>query len=197
MFPLLESIYLSDGVFRNLSYHEARMKESTRYFFKKEILVELFTHLSGMNIPAEGLFKIRIIYDTEIQKTEFVPYVANTVRSLKLMYSNTISYDHKIQDRSSLHHLYQQRGDADDILIVKNGFITDTYYANIIFKKDGIWYTPHHFLLKGTMRQSLLDEGRILAADITIDNYWQYQSCKLINAMLGMEGEEISIESIK
>ncbi len=196
MFPLLESIYLNDGVFRNLSYHEERMKESTRDLFKREIRSDLTTLLTGMKIPSKGLYKTRVIYDTEIQKIEFVPYIISPVRSLRLVHSNTITYDHKLQDRSSLHQLYEQREDADDILIVKNGFITDTFYANVIFKKDDAWHTPKHYLLKGTMRQYLLDEGKIVEADITVDNYNYYQSTKLINAMLGMDGNEISIESI-
>lgn len=196
MFPLLESIYLNDGVFRNLSYHEERMKESTRVLFKREIRIDLPTLLKGMKISSKGLYKTRIIYDKEIQKIEFVPYIINPVRSLRLVHSNTITYYHKLEDRSSLHKLYEQRDDADDILIVKNGFITDTFYANIIFQKDDTWYTPKHYLLKGTMRQYLLDEGKILEADITLENYRYFQSAKLINAMLGMDGNEISIESI-
>lgn len=193
---LLESVYLKDGEFRNLAYHEVRMKKSSLHLFKNEIHIELSNLLAGMKIPSRGLFKTRIMYDTQIHQIEFVPYVINPVRSLKLVQSNTITYDHKFQDRSLLHQLYEQRKDADDILIVKNEFITDTYYANIIFKKDDIWYTPRHYLLKGTMRQYLLETEEIKEAEITIDSFRQYESCKLINAMLGMDGEEISMESI-
>lgn len=196
MSPLLESIYLKDGVFRNLSHHEERMKKSINDLFNQEINIELSTLFAGMQIPAKGLYKTRVIYHTEIQKVEFVPYVINPVRSLKLIQSNTITYDHKFQDRSSLHQLYEMRKGADDILIVKNGLITDTYYANIIFKKDDLWYTPQHYLLKGTMRQYLLHAGEIQEAEITVDSYKQYECCKLINAMLGMDGVEISIDSI-
>lgn len=196
MSPLLESIYLKDGVFRNLAYHEVRMRKSSLNLFKKEIPIELSTLFAGMQIPAKGLYKTRVIYHTEIQKVEFVPYVINPVRSLKLIQSNTITYEHKLQDRSSLHQLYEMRKGADDILIVKNGLITDTYYANIIFKKDDLWYTPQHYLLKGTMRQYLLDAGEIQESEITVDSYKQYECCKLINAMLGMDGVEISIDSI-
>ncbi len=193
---LIESIYLKDGEFRNLAYHEVRMRRSLLFLFKNEIQIDLSNFLAGMKIPSKGLFKTRILYDTEIHQIEFVPYVINPVRSLKLVQSNTITYDHKFQDRSSLHHLYEQRKDADDILVVRNGFITDTYYANIIFKKNDLWYTPLHYLLPGSMRHYLLDAGKIKEAEITIDSYRHYESCKLINAMLGMDGEEISMESI-
>lgn len=196
MSRLLESIYLNDGLFRNLSYHEERMKKSIRDIFNMEMAIELSTLLIGMKFPSTGLYKTRIIYDTEIRKIEFVPYLITPVRSLKLIHSDVISYEHKFLDRSSLQSVYDQRGKADDVLMVKNGFITDTYYANIIFKKDNLWYTPKHYLLKGTMRQYLLEKGMILEAVIDEKNYTQYQSCKLINSMLAMNGEEISIELV-
>jgi 4-amino-4-deoxychorismate lyase len=196
MSQLLESIYLNDGVFRNLSYHEERMKKSMRDIFKREMTIELSTLLSGMKFPSTGLYKTRIIYDTKIRKIEFVPYILTPVRSLKLIHSDSISYKHKFLDRSSLHSLYDQRGKADDVLMVKNGFITDTYYANIIFKKNSLWYTPKHYLLNGTMRQYLLEKGMIMEAVIDEKNYTLYQSCKLINSMLAMDGEEISIELV-
>ncbi|MEQ1586514.1 MAG: hypothetical protein ABL895_11590, partial [Cyclobacteriaceae bacterium] len=58
------------------------------------------------------------------------------------------------------------------------------------------WYTPASYLLKGTMRQSLLDAGLIKEATINHANYTQFESCKIINAMLGMEAEEIPVSSI-
>jgi 4-amino-4-deoxychorismate lyase len=193
---LLESIYLNDGAFRNLSYHEERMRKSMRDLFNIEMKIDLGTLLTGMKFSPIGLYKTRIIYDTEIRKVEFVPYIVNPVRSLKLLHSDSISYEHKFLDRSFLHNLYDQRGEADDVLVVKNGFITDTSYANIIFKKNDLWYVPEHYLLKGTMRQYLLEKGMISEAVIDENNYTQYQSCKLINSMLAMDGEEISIELV-
>ena len=193
---LLESIYLNDGVFRNLSYHEARMRKSMVELFNRELTIEFATLFNNTEFPLRGLYKTRVIYDTEVRKIEFIPYKVNPVRSLKLIHSDTISYKHKFLNRSVLDRFYEQRGESDDVLIVKNGFITDTYYANILFKKDNVWYTPKHYLLKGTMRQYLLEQGMILEADIDENNYVQYQSCKLINSMLAMDAAEISIDLV-
>lgn len=196
MSQLLESIYLKHGEFRNLSYHESRMRDASRDLFKKELTIELASTLTEMDYPSQGVYKTRIVYDTKIRMIEFVPYQVNPIRSLKIVHSDTISYEHKFLDRSTLHQLFNQRGDADDILIVKNGFITDTYYANIIFRKEDAWYTPRTCLLKGTMRQYLLDAGLIAEADIDVNNYLNYQSFKLINSMLGVEGQEVRVASI-
>lgn len=196
MYPLFESIYLNDGVFRNLPYHEARMKNSIKILFDQESKIELATQLSKISFPVQGLFKTRIIYGTESNDVEFVPYTIRPVQSLKLVEGGPICYGHKFTDRTDLAKLLTQRGASDDIIIIKNGLITDSSYANIIFKKGDLWFTPESYLLKGTMRQYLLDNGLIAEANITVFNFHQYQSCKLINSMLGMNGTEIAINSI-
>jgi len=192
---LLESIYLKDGVFRNLEYHEARMKSACLMLFGK-FSINLMEFLSQVAMPTYGLFKTRIIYDTEVRNIEFVYYKPRLMRSLKLIHDNDISYSHKFLDRSNLENLFSQRGVADDILIVKNGNFTDTVYANLIFKKENRWFAPTTFLLRGTMRQSLLDSGLIEETAINVSNYNQFQSLKLINSMVGMDGPEIPISSI-
>jgi 4-amino-4-deoxychorismate lyase len=196
MFRLLESIYLKDGVFRNLPYHEERMRKSWRDLFDSHATIDLYHYFNTIGIPSKGFYKTRVIYDIEIRKVEFVPYVVKPVRSLMLLHSDTISYDYKFLDRQDIDQIYSQRGNADDVLIVKNGFITDTSYANIIFKKEKVWYTPIHCLLKGTMRQSLLDARLIRETTIDVNNYSQFESFRLINSLLGMDGEEIRIEFI-
>lgn len=196
MSQLLESIYLNHGEFRNLFYHQSRMIDASRDLFKKELTIELRSLLTEMDYPSQGVYKTRIVYDTEIRKIEFVPYQVNPIQSLKIVHSDTISYEHKFLDRTALHKLFSQRGHADDILIVKKGFITDTYYANIIFRSKDVWYTPRTCLLKGTMRQYLLDAGLIVEADIDVNNYLTYQSFKLINSMSGVDGQEVPVSSI-
>ena len=118
------------------------------------------------------------------------------VQSLKLVHSDVITYDHKFLDRSGLQNLYNQRDDLDEIMIVKNGFITDASYANVIFRKNEQWFTHKHYILKGTMRQYLLENGTIMEAVIDDHNYLEYESVKLVNAMLGMDSEEIPVKSI-
>jgi 4-amino-4-deoxychorismate lyase len=173
------------------------MRKSLHNLFNSNTALELNTYFKKLDIPLIGLYKTRVIYDREIREVEFVPYVVKPVSSLKLIHSDTVSYDYKFLDRTALNDLYSQRGNADDVLIVKNGYITDTSYANIIFKKAHHWYTPTHCLLKGTMRESLLDAGLIKETKIDSNNYLQFESFKLINSMLASDAEEISIESIQ
>jgi 4-amino-4-deoxychorismate lyase len=196
MYQLLESIYLKDGVFRNLHYHEARMRASALALNGTHLNINLASLLAQQSLPAFGMYKTRILYTKMIDVIEFVPYRAKTVHSIKLIHDDHISYSHKLSDRTRLTELYALRGVSDDILIVKNELITDSYYGNVVFKQNNVWYTPQSYLLKGTMRQSLLEAGLIKEADISLNNYMQFESLKIINAMLGMESQEIPVTAI-
>lgn len=66
--------------------------------------------------------------------------------------------------------LAAQKGDCDEIIIIKNGLVTDTSFTNIAIYKHGMWLTPKHPLLLGTKRAALLEKGIIQEADITVDD---------------------------
>ena len=77
--------------------------------------------------------------------------------------------------------------ECDDILIVKNGRITDTSYANIVVRgSDNTWYTPSTYLLNGTRRQSLLDRGIIKEREITPASLRKFRELHLINSMINI-----------
>jgi 4-amino-4-deoxychorismate lyase len=100
-------------------------------------------------------------------------------------------------DRRELEKLLHKRGDCDDILVVKNGCITDSFYANVVFWNGEVWITPDTPLLPGTMRASLLRNGMIRKSRITPEDLAVYQKLKLINAMNDLqEAPEIPIDSI-
>jgi 4-amino-4-deoxychorismate lyase len=196
MSRLIESIYLKDGEFRNVKYHQLRMESSSKELFGVPNNWTLENKLQSSEYPESGLYKVRVIYDKEVKQIEFVPYLLKPVQSLKLISSDTISYAHKFENRQTLNELYQQRGKCDDIIIVRNGFVTDASYANLIFRKGDEWFTPATFLLAGTMRAFLLDSHRIKSTEIRVEDIVKYDSYKLINAMLGMEAPEIPLSSI-
>ena len=195
MCQLLESIYLNNGKFRNLDYHQARMNRSSVELFGINS-PELINSFANEIIPLSGLFKVRVTYDRVINSIEFIPYKVKPVKALKLLHHDEITYKHKFLDRSQLEALLNQKENADEILIVKSGLITDCSYSNIVFKKGVRWFTPQSYLLNGVMRQSLLKSRQIVEADINETNFREFESCKLINAMLGMDSGEIPVEAI-
>jgi 4-amino-4-deoxychorismate lyase len=110
--------------------------------------------------------------------------------------NNKIYYSLKFTDRSQINGLLKQKGDYDDILIVKNGFITDTSISNIVFYNGNEWTTPATPLLKGTCRDKLLKEGKIKEEIIKINDLHKLKSFCLINAMICGDLLPIPIENI-
>jgi 4-amino-4-deoxychorismate lyase len=192
---LIETIKVVDGQFCNLFHHEQRMIRSLEMLCGVEEDVILDEFLAELTVPQKGIYKCRILYDDVEKDVEFLPYEIRPVKKLKLIESN-LSYDFKYADRKQIEKLFEQREDCDDILIIKKGEVTDTSYANVIFKRDNEWITPWSPLLKGTMRQKLLDEEKIIAEKILLEDIPSFTSIKLINAMLEFDGPEIDVSDI-
>jgi 4-amino-4-deoxychorismate lyase len=92
--------------------------------------------------------------------------------------------------------LFTQRQNHDDILIVKNGLITDTSYSNVAFFDGQLWFTPHQPLLPGTARARLLHEGCLQEAKITLTDLHRFEKCSLINAMLPLGECRVAVDNI-
>lgn len=186
MSRLVESIRLEDGKLLNISLHKARMIRALSDVFGIKTDIDLENFITIPDTAKKGVYKCRIEYDNEIRKVEFIPYLIRRITSLKIVEDNTIIYAHKFADRKQLEELFSMRQKADDILILKNGMVTDTSYANVIFRNfNGDWITPSTFLLSGTRRECLLNNGRIKEAAIASRDIIKYTEVKLINAMIG------------
>lgn len=196
MSRLLESIRLENGNFHRLSYHQKRMDSSVKELSGQKNSIDLFSSLRKYNPPKIGLFKCRVAYDKKIETVEFIPYQIKPVNSLKVVYDQEIAYAHKFTDRNNIGALFNQRQYCDDILIIKNGFVTDSSYSNIIFYDGVNWITPATPLLKGTMRQFLLDTAEIKAAPVRVQDIPSFKSFRLINALLAFDGPEIDVSKI-
>lgn len=196
MSRLIESIRLQAGNFHRMRYHQERMDRSVKELFGQKNTINLFEGLSKQNPPKSGLHKCRVVYAREIESIEFIPYTSRSVNSLKIVYDQEIGYAHKFEDRRKIDLLFSQRQYCDDILIVKNGFVTDSSYSNIIFYDGGKWITPDTPLLKGTMRQFLLDTAEIKATPVQVRDIPSFKSFRIINAMLGFDGPEIDVSKI-
>ncbi|MBW6490062.1 MAG: aminotransferase class IV [Lentimicrobium sp.] len=195
---LFETISIRDGFPENLEWHQQRLEKSIRALFKVRPSLKLAEILE---IPSElriGHYRCRVEYDTKFRNIFFKKCNSVKVRSLKLIEDNDITYDYKFADRSRLDLLFEQRRDCDDVLIVKNGCITDTSFANVIFRNGERWETPDTTLLFGTCQARLLAAGLISQTRITPADLIKYSEFRLINALRGMnDGEAIPVSSIQ
>ena len=175
----LETIRIKDAKIYHLSYHQNRLNSCipNSNIFLAEIIVP----------PNEGLYRCRVIYDNDSYKVSYHSYSKRTIKSLKLVYDDTIVYDKKYADRRELEILMKQKGECSDILVVKNGLVTDTSIANIALKQNGQWFTPSSPLLYGTTRQRLLDKGKLKIRDIKAVDLNDYSQIALMNAMIDFD----------
>ena len=199
---LLETIRLEDGTFSLLAYHQQRMNYSRKVLlgYKSEIdlgkILLASTHEAKKEV--ERLYKCRIIYSEKIEQLEFVPYNLPSINSLKIIFDDQIEYGYKFNDRTRINELFEKRENCDDILIVKNGLVTDTSFANILFYNGKKWLTPAHPLLKGTQRAYLLNKELIETADIRLEDLKYFEKARLINAMIRFEDNlDISLLNIE
>ncbi len=197
---LLETLRYELGEFSNLRFHQNRMNNSRKVLFNCTDEIDLIPVLreSSNNIYDKKLYKCRIVYDTKVRKIEYIPYQIPYINSLKLVRSDEIEYGHKYFDRQKINDLLTQKDKADDIIIVKNGLITDASYANLLFYNGKQWLTPAFPLLKGTQRALLLHQERLHVADIRVEDLRQFNKIRLINAMFKFEDEvDVDIENLE
>jgi len=172
------------------------MQRTRRKVLGLENSLDLQRHLQVPELFKKDLVKCRVLYASTIEKVEFHPYQILPVRSLKIVQDDSISYLHKYEDRTALTQLFHQKGICDDIIIVKNGFVTDSYYANLVFDDDKQLFTPRKPLLEGVRRAKLLEAQIIEAADIRVADFAQFERIHLVNAMMKLGECVVEIENI-
>ena len=198
MYLLVETIKILNGNPQNLIWHQKRFEHSYESQFGKPPGIKLEKILVIPDQFTAGRIKARFLYNRESFTVEFQEYIPAKVRSLKIIYNDYIEYDHKFTDRSAITKMMKEKGDCDDILIVKKGKITDSSIANIVFFDGEKWLTPELPLLKGTTWERLLQGTRIFLQDIKVENLRLFSHFRLINSMLDFEEQEmLEISCIK
>ncbi len=190
----IETIRIEKGRLRNIAYHDRRMNEVRREVWGVDRSVSLETYIDAS--PYEERTRCRVTYGRDVESVEFFPYQIRPVHSLQLVRGGQIEYRRKRADRSELNALFACRGEADDVLIVRGGLLTDTSIANIALGDGTGWYTPASPLLEGTQRDCLLDAGMIRPLDIHADDLSRFQKIRLFNAMIDFGEIEIDCSAI-
>ncbi len=176
-----EVICINNGKPQHLPYHLKRMERTVRDIYNKP-LPEL--HLEIPDEARKGRFKCRVEYADAVRKVEFSPYTQKERKSVALVCDDAICYKYKSTDRRQLARLVQQ-AKTDDVIIVRNGMITDASYCNLVFEDfDGNLFTPSDALLHGTCRQRLIDDGVVKERPIRADELRRYKTVIFINAMM-------------
>ena len=178
---LFETIKIKDGKIFNLQWHNQRLNRSRLELFQEKKLLDLNNYLQA---PQIGLFRCRVLYSKKIEKIQYLPYTPKIFQNFKIVQSR-LQYNHKFNDRSQINQLLEPS--YDEIIIEKEGFLTDTSIANIAFLDGKDWITPKVPLLQGTTRAKLLEEKFLKLENIKKENIKNYSHFALMNAMIGFQ----------
>lgn len=174
-----ETIKCDEGIAFNLEYHNRRIART----------ISLNINLQEYILPINDNFlKCKVLYDEYgVVDVEYSEYEKRTIQSFKIIEDNSIEYAKKSLDRSVLELAFSQRQTADEIIIVKDGLLTDTSISNIALYDGSHWLTPKKPLLLGTTRERLLEHKELIEADLTLADLKSAKKIALLNAMIGMD----------
>lgn len=193
------------GEINNLVYHNVRINKTLsqlsthkNYWDINDIIKPYINKIKKeKSIEEISNYKARILYDLEnVVDVSITPYIMRKVNSLRCVEDNRIDYSLKRADRSSLNELFALRGKCDDVLIIKDGLVTDTTICNVALWNGEKWLTPRRPLLKGTKRESLLDNFVICENDIYINELKYYSKIRLFNALIRWGEIELDLSKI-
>jgi len=178
---LFETIKIEDGLISNIHWHNQRCNRSRKTLFNSQDDINLEAFIRA---PQKGLYRCRIVYNDKIQSIEYIPYQAKKINRIKIIKSQ-INYAYKYNNRDELTQLLKK--EYDDIIIEKDGFLTDTSIANIAFYSNSKWITPKKPLLRGTFREKLLEKNFLILKDIKKEEIKYFSHFALMNAMIGFQ----------
>lgn len=190
----IESIKVENGDVFNLELHTERSSATIFDHFgvKKEIP---FLKILSDYPNKKGLFKFRVLYSDSVIEHSLTPYNLKDKLTVLPIECDNLEYRYKYANREVFDNLVQKRGICDDVLIIKNGFVTDTSYGNILFRLrgDNNLYTPDMPLLKGTKREFLLRKGLIKQRSVKFEELKDCEMVYMINAMIDYLPLEIKL----
>lgn len=184
---LFETIKIVNNEFVNIEYHNDRVNHSRHSLLKTSEQWDLNNLICIPRLNPGQVYKCRFCYYKEPGKVEFLPYQMKRINSMKLIQNDAILYEYKYLDRKVLDQIKLTHSDVDDVIIVKNGKIADSTYANLVFFDGLRWVTPKYPLLKGTKRQKYIDDGIIEVEDLYAEDIVKFSCARIINAMIDLE----------
>ena len=189
----IETIRLENEHMPLIEWHEKRFAYTQLEAFGKIVYPSLRKLIEDNRCQSSDIsrqaikYKCRVEYGADGFDIEITPYVQKEIRSLKIVEGNDIHYALKYADRTCLNKLIKGLLSGEEILIVKNGLLTDTSFTNIALFDGYNWVTPSTPLLQGVQRAYLLEKKILIERDIPVDQIGAYTNIKLFNAMVNWE----------
>lgn len=174
-----ETIRCEDFEIFNLEYHNKRVAKT----------IGLNINLQEYIYPISNeLLRCKVIYNkNEIIDVSYFPYKKREISSFKIIFDDTIEYSKKYLNREKLDEHFCKKEDCDEVIIVKNGVVTDTSIANIAIFYENRWISSKNCLLDGTCKQRLIEEKKLIEKNISLEMLKNASQIALMNAMIDFD----------
>ena len=176
--------------------HKQRMADSAGYFdypFDEKKMEEILVEASAGQSYA---LRVRVLLDKLGGFTvETVPLKQEKLNKIKISEEKVDSGNVFLYHKTTNRNFYQtqlrkarQEGYLDIVFTNEKGEITEGCVSNIFIEENGVLYTPPVVcgLLPGTMRGSLLKEGRARERKLVIDDVKAAEGIFLSNSVRGL-----------
>lgn len=182
---LIETGRVQHGELLRLAYHQARLDAARAHFFPHAPYLSLVELLQVPPAFSSGSYRCRLLYGEGIEQVDFTPLVKRQFRKLKVVHAKAdFNYSYKLADRRGLNELLAQKGGADEVIIARENRITDSSIGNLVFRKNGEFFTPKEPLLLGTQRTYLLQQGLLQEKEILLAHLPSFEAVGIINALI-------------
>lgn len=183
-----------DGL-KNLDRHLARLARSAEFFDIPYSVDEARAALEGARPAFAPCSRVRLCLDEAGEfSVEHLPLSADETEPLVLALDD-LAVDasdrmlfHKTTRRSRYDDAITRHLGVDDVILVNSvGEVTETTRANLAVQLDGVWYTPEldSGLLPGVERSRLLDEGRLKARVIRVEDLGRATALATLSSLRG------------
>lgn len=176
-FPLFETVLIENGEIRNLFFHQQRLEKAFAHFFKNKTACLLNEIIQIPREYMKGKVRCRVDYNADDYQVLFSFYESAKIEKFEFFYAEKLDYSFKYTEREIFNRLNVNQ------IIVNNGFISDTPIANLLFKQGEQWFSPKHYLLKGTQLSYLLQQGKVELKAIRPCDLNNYEKIMWINAL--------------
>ena len=192
-----ETIKVVDGKSLFLDKHLSRLKKSLRFFGIEKDIDEgkIYAYI---NSSEEKNFALKLIVsdknflltsrpDNYREDNKNYKLILSEVRrnsSSKVIYHKNLSYYENIME----HRWAQDQGYDSALFINEREEVCETSFANIFFVRNGEIFTPtiSSGLLKGTMRDYILESYKVKDDVISFKDIYTYDEVFISNSLMGV-----------
>lgn len=198
-FSCIETILVQEDSIPLLSYHLQRIRESITQLSWPDgssFLEAIQKELSLFQAEGDKVWRLEWKYENSIYQwawtnRENPPKAIESwqLKPVQISYDfEDIAINLKTTHRQHYENAFQQKGNADDVLLFnQKGYITETSIANLFFLKDEQWHTPalNSGCVKGTYRTKFIEDYDVIIRAIHLEELSSFDAIYMCNSIRG------------